>query len=81
MRNLFHWPNGLSANLMGYQLKEVPVVWADDAATKVRLVADALRSLKELFQIRLGAWLGWYPVHGGHGDREAASRVPAGRVD
>ena len=49
------------ARRMGYRLKEVPVVWADDAATKVRLTTDALRSLKELFQIRLGAWLGWYP--------------------
>lgn len=47
---------------MGYRLKEVPVVWADDAATKVRLAADALRSLQELFQIRLGAWRGWYPL-------------------
>ena len=50
------------ARRMGYRLKEVPVVWADDAATKVRLAADALRSLTELFQIRLGAWRGWYPL-------------------
>ncbi len=67
------------ARRMGYRLKEVPVVWVDDAATKVRLATDALRSLKELFQIRLGAWLGWYPVRAGRGNQEAASRVPAGR--
>lgn len=48
------------ARRSGYRIKEVPVVWADDASTKVRLVSDAMRSLKELMQIRLGAWRGWY---------------------
>ena len=43
------------------RIKEVPVVWADDASTKVRLARDAVRSLAELIQIRLGAWRGRYP--------------------
>ncbi len=50
------------ARRLGLRVKEVPVVWADDASTKVRLASDALRSLSELVQIRLGAWRGWYPA-------------------
>lgn len=44
----------------GYRIKEVPVVWTDDATTKVHLLKDAVRSLRELIQIRVGSWLGWY---------------------
>ena len=47
-----------------YGIKEVPVVWADDASTKVRLGRDALGSFQELLQIRLGAWRGWYQPRG-----------------
>ena len=49
----------------GYRIKEIPVVWTDDATTKVHLLKDAVRSLGELFQIRAGSWLGWY----GHATR------------
>lgn len=49
------------ARRRGYRIKEVPVVWRNDATTKVRLLTDAARSFKELVQIRLGAWRGWYP--------------------
>jgi dolichyl-phosphate beta-glucosyltransferase len=49
------------ARRRGYRLKEVPVVWADDASTKVKLLRDAWRSFTELLQIRLGSWRGWYP--------------------
>lgn len=48
------------ARRLGYRLKEVPVVWTDDASTKVHLVADTLWSLRELLAIRLGGWRGWY---------------------
>ena len=48
------------ARRLGYRVREVPVVWADDASTKVRLVADSFRSIKELAEIRFGAWRGLY---------------------
>lgn len=48
------------ARRLGYRIKEVPIVWADDASTKVHLAKDALRSFIELMNIRLGAWRGWY---------------------
>lgn len=44
----------------GWRIKEVPVVWTDDATTKVRLLHDTLRSLSELVSIRAGAWRGRY---------------------
>ena len=50
------------ARRLGCRIKEVPVAWTNDATTKVRLAQDAIRSLLELVQIRLGAWRGWYPV-------------------
>ena len=48
------------ARRLGYRLKEVPVMWADDRSTKVRLAADTLRSLTELLRIRWGARRGVY---------------------
>jgi dolichyl-phosphate beta-glucosyltransferase len=48
------------ARRLGLRIKEVPVVWADDASTKVHLAKDAVRSFLELLRIRLGAWRGWY---------------------
>jgi len=48
------------ARRLGYRIKEVPVVWHDDATTKVRLLRDAVRSFEELIQIRIGDWRGWY---------------------
>jgi dolichyl-phosphate beta-glucosyltransferase len=50
------------ARRLGYRMKEVPVRWVNDESTKVRLVMDACRSLKELLAIRVGAWKGWYLV-------------------
>ena len=52
------------ARRLGYRIKEVPVVWSDDASTKVQLFNDALRSFKELVQIRVGAWRGDYSQEG-----------------
>ena len=48
------------ARRKGCRIKEVPVVWADNRATKVRLLRDAVNSFLELLQIRLGALRGWY---------------------
>ena len=48
------------ARRLGLRIKEVPVIWADDASTKVHLVKDAVRSFMELVAIRLGALRGWY---------------------
>lgn len=48
------------ARRLGYRIKEVPVRWADDAATKVKLLRDTVDSLRELLTIRIGGWRGWY---------------------
>lgn len=48
------------ARRTGCRVKELPVVWRNDATTNVRLARDTLRSLTELLRIRLGAWRGWY---------------------
>ncbi len=47
----------------GYRIKEVPVAWANDPGTKVRLLRDTVGSFLELLQIRLGDWRGWYQDH------------------
>jgi len=48
------------AKRTGYEITEVPVVWKNDRATKVRLLHDILHSLKGLFRIRLYASKGLY---------------------
>lgn len=48
------------ATRLGYRVQQVPVRWADQAGTKVRLGRDALRSLVGLFAIRANAVLGRY---------------------
>ena len=60
------------ARRRGYRIKEVPVVWTDDATTKVRLLHDTLRSLSELVSIRAGAWRGWYTVGPSAGDGKSS---------
>ncbi|MFH0921932.1 MAG: dolichyl-phosphate beta-glucosyltransferase [Fibrobacterota bacterium] len=40
------------AKRLGYNITDVPVIWENSEATKVNLVKDTLRSLKELVQIR-----------------------------
>ena len=52
------------ARRIGCRIKEVPVIWADDASTNVRLGRDALRSFQELLAVRYGAWRGWYTKDG-----------------
>jgi dolichyl-phosphate beta-glucosyltransferase len=48
------------AHRLGYKIKEVPVVWRNDPATKVRLGSDTFSAARELLQIRRNAWAGKY---------------------
>lgn len=48
------------AHRLGYRIKEVPVVWRNDAETKVRLGVDVLASARELLTIRRNALAGHY---------------------
>lgn len=40
------------AQKLGFQIKEVPVVWTNDPATKVKLPQDLIQSLWDLYKIR-----------------------------
>jgi len=48
------------ARKLGYRIEEIPVVWTNDAETRVRLVRDTLGSLAELVRIRAYALRGRY---------------------
>ena len=48
----------------GYSIKEVPVTWHDEPGTKVRIVKDAVNSLRGLFRIRANWMWGKYRVRG-----------------
>jgi len=48
------------AKRLGYEIKEIPVVWKNDRATKVRILYDILRSLRGLFRIKLNTIKGLY---------------------
>jgi dolichyl-phosphate beta-glucosyltransferase len=48
------------AQLKGYRIKEVPVTWRDDHATKVRLWRDVASSFLGLMRIRVNQYLGKY---------------------
>jgi dolichyl-phosphate beta-glucosyltransferase len=50
------------ASKHGYRIKEIPVHWHDDPATKVRLFRDTISSLLGLLRIRLNDYLGRYDV-------------------
>jgi glycosyltransferase involved in cell wall biosynthesis len=65
------------ARRLGLRIREVPVVWVNDAGTKVRLLTDAARSLTELLTIRIGSWRGWYAAQG---VEEEAVEAVRGRV-
>jgi dolichyl-phosphate beta-glucosyltransferase len=45
---------------LGLRIEEMPVVWSNDARTKVRLGRDILGSLAGLFTIRLNQLRGYY---------------------
>jgi dolichyl-phosphate beta-glucosyltransferase len=48
------------AQKYGYPIREVPVRWRNDPATKVNLFKDAIRSLLGLLKIRPNDWRGKY---------------------
>lgn len=48
------------AQLRAYRVQEIPVVWRDDRATKVRLARDVISSFVGLLKIRLNHCLGKY---------------------
>lgn len=48
------------AKRKGYRVAEVPVVWRNDEATKVRLGRDVVRSFVDLWSIRINHALGKY---------------------
>ena len=48
------------AKSKGYRIAEVPVVWRNDEATKVRLGRDVVRSFVDLWNIRINHTLGKY---------------------
>lgn len=48
------------AKRLGYEITEIPVVWKNDRASKVRLLYDIMSSLKGLLSIRLNALKGLY---------------------
>jgi glycosyltransferase involved in cell wall biosynthesis len=50
----------LIAHRLGFRIKEIPVRWADNAASRVSLLRDTVRSFSELVRIRLKAWRGEY---------------------
>ena len=50
----------LIAHRLGFRIKEVPVRWADHAASRVSLLRDTLGSFSELLRIRIKAWRGHY---------------------
>jgi hypothetical protein len=49
------------ARYHGLQVAEVPVRWAHDPATKIRVFADSLRMFWDLAQVRWNALAGAYP--------------------
>lgn len=50
------------ARLLGYSIKEVPITWLNSPQSRVRPIRGALRTLKELLQIRINGWKGRYKI-------------------
>ena len=48
------------ARRQGYAVKEIPVLWRHIEGSKVRVVRDSFRCLRDLLRIRLNGWLGRY---------------------
>ncbi|MEM4247536.1 MAG: glycosyltransferase family 2 protein [Candidatus Woesearchaeota archaeon] len=44
----------------GYRIKEVPVEWANDPASKLRFFRDSWRMFCEILRVRKNAFLGYY---------------------
>lgn len=45
----------------GYRIAEIPVEWHYGEGSKVRVIRDAWRNLRDIAQVRLNAWRGLYP--------------------
>ncbi len=48
------------AKKYGFQVKEIPVVWINDTASKVRPIVDAYKMLTEVLKVRMNAIRGKY---------------------
>ncbi len=59
------------ADLLGYQVREVAVDWADQPGSKVNLLVDSFRMLRDLFRIR------WWALTGVYRREHAQIVVPA----
>jgi dolichyl-phosphate beta-glucosyltransferase len=57
------------ANKKKYNIKEVPVIWINDADSKVRIIRDSMRMFKELLKIR------WNNFRGKYKDKEQNKQI------
>ena len=48
------------AKKLGYAIKEVPVSWANDERSKIRIVQDSLQMFFDVLKIRWNDWMGMY---------------------
>jgi len=48
------------AKKLGYTVREIPITWAHDSETRVRVKSEIFSSLADLAQIRLNGWKGRY---------------------
>lgn len=48
------------AKVRGYKYREFPVVWTDDADSRIRPLREIFRSLLGLTRIRMRGWFGYY---------------------
>ena len=48
------------ARLLGLRIREVPIEWHFRADSRLRMLPDSLKMLREVFRICLGAWRGVY---------------------
>jgi dolichyl-phosphate beta-glucosyltransferase len=69
----------------GLVVKEIPVRWSNDPASKVRLTRDSIRMVADLLTTRWNAWMGRYPVNATrefacrHGDEVVSPTEGGGR--
>ncbi len=50
------------AKKTGYRIKEIPVIWINDTDSKVSIIRDSIRMLKELLKIRINDLKGLYNI-------------------
>lgn len=54
------------ASLNGFEIKEKALYWYNDDRSRVSAVKDAIRTLKELAQIKINKWTGKYTTRSAH---------------